>query len=554
MDMGSPLSADTPSRSSPRLRSPEKSIAFYVGRDRTVDGSVLLGGFGHEPSSHWLEITPRREFDPDTTIEVGITEEARLPGERLRVPQATSTAKYITTNYSEFAGFPPPLTNGGLNEHHLAGRDVWSPSREELIERTPDPQTGVNYSDLARFCMERATTAAEAVDLIGELIDTHGYATYGGNSHLFADPEEGWIVIEFAGGEGLWAAERLGPTDLRVSYPGYIKEFPIEFADHPGYRGADSLVSFAVEQGWFDPTGCETIDLHEVYGQPFPTTPDDDPQSICRHPPTLEDELAAMAPVSLPDMLALVRDPRWADDSAGYGQVAHLRSDQPTTLATLWVAATTPSAAPFVPIPIGATDVPAAYKQHRYLTKGAATTFLHPDHASIEATRNAVRLSKRLLYHVSEHPTEFLPPVTAALEAFEAALLDRQATLEGQIRADLEADDTARARTRLTERLHARLDAALGLVDQLVIAVDATTRSSFGIRLPDRERPEGVTWRPESQPMTHPPDRDRRHDRPHCYVAELDRYPREHGSYSELVESSSLLAEIDPIPDPMDRD
>ena len=33
-------------------------------------------------------------------------------------------------NYSAFAGFPAPLTNGGLNEHHVAARDIWSPSRE----------------------------------------------------------------------------------------------------------------------------------------------------------------------------------------------------------------------------------------------------------------------------------------------------------------------------------------------------------------------------------------------------------------------------------------
>ena len=74
-------------------------------------------------------------------------------------------------NYSAFAGFPAPLTNGGLNEHHVAGRDVWSPSRDELRKMTPKPQTGLNYSDLSRIAMERARTAREAVEIVGELID-----------------------------------------------------------------------------------------------------------------------------------------------------------------------------------------------------------------------------------------------------------------------------------------------------------------------------------------------------------------------------------------------
>jgi hypothetical protein len=41
---------------------PEKSIGFYVGRELTADGATLLGGFGHEPSSHWIDIVPAQQF------------------------------------------------------------------------------------------------------------------------------------------------------------------------------------------------------------------------------------------------------------------------------------------------------------------------------------------------------------------------------------------------------------------------------------------------------------------------------------------------------------
>ena len=45
--------------------------------------------------------------------------------------------------------------------------------------------------------------------MAGEMIDKYGYATYGGNSHFFADAHEGWVLIDFAGGKGLWVAERV---------------------------------------------------------------------------------------------------------------------------------------------------------------------------------------------------------------------------------------------------------------------------------------------------------------------------------------------------------
>lgn len=62
------------------------------------------------------------------------------------------------------------------------------------------------------------------MEIVGQLIDKYGYSTYGGNSHMFADSQEGWVLIDFAGNKGLWIAERLGPNDIRMSYPGYILE------------------------------------------------------------------------------------------------------------------------------------------------------------------------------------------------------------------------------------------------------------------------------------------------------------------------------------------
>jgi hypothetical protein len=515
---------------------PTKSITIYVGRNLTADGSVLVGGFGHEPSSHWYEITPARRFPAGTRIEVGITEDARIPGRRFTIPQVTETARFITTNYSEFAGFPPPLTNGGLNEYRVAARDVWSPSRQELRDMTPVPQTGLSYSDLSRMVMERAHTAREAVEIVGRLIEEHGYATYGGNSHLFADPEEAWVLIDYAGGQGLWAAERLGPDDVRVLYPGHIDDFPVDFQDDPDHMGSDNLVRFAVEHGWWDPDGGAPFNLHEVYGQTYPSDPSaDDPHNLFRYPPLLERQIRAMAPLRVRDMMALVRDPRWSNDGSGYGQVAHLRADVPAEMEVLWMAITGAVATPFVPVRLAVRDVPPEYKQHRYMTHGSAAEFLDTRYAPLEATRSAFRLHKRLLYHTCAHPEVFLKPVTADLEAFEARLLDEQPDLEARVTGLFDAGAADSARSLLTTYTTGRLLDGLTLGEALVERVEGATRKRFGIPMPDVDVPEGASWRPESAPMTMRPGETYHR----CLVDDfISEYPRRHGSYASMAADS----------------
>jgi dipeptidase len=514
-------------------RSPaEKSIAFYVGRNLTDDGTVLLGGFGHEPSSHWIEITPAHTFPVGTRLEVGVTEQARFPGERIRIPQVEGTARFVTSNYSEFAGFPQPLTNGGLNEHLVAARTVWSPSRAELVAMTPDPQRGLSYSDLARIVMERATRAREAAAIVGELVEAHGYATYGGNSFLFADPNEGWVVITYAGGQRLWAAERLGPDQVRVLYPGHIRNFPADFQEDPDYMGASHLVDFAVGQGWFDPEDGKMMDLQEVYGRPFPSPPGEEVGRF-RYPPDLEEELRSLSPVSLPQLIALVRDPRWSDDPAGYGQAVALEEGMRGEVAALWISVSPAVAAPMVPVLVGAADVPPEYKQHRYMTKGAGSTFLDPEFAALEATRSAYRTFRRLLYHTCSQPESFLRPVTGELEEFEARRMEELPGVQEAAGAMLRTGDDAGARSLLTEHVEAWLLEALALGERLVEAVEGRARDRAGVQMPDRPVPEGATWRPESGPMALPSGAERLH----CHVPGLESYPRPHGSNRDLVGS-----------------
>lgn len=461
---------------------PSKSYGLYVGKELTASDDTLLAGSGEEVSSHWLEIIPREEHSADETIEVGVTEDASIPGELTEIPQAEETNRYITMNYSDYEGFPAPLTNGGLNDQGVAIRDIWSTSREELIEMTPTPQRGPQYSDLARIALERAGSAREAVEIIGNLIDEHGYSTYGGNSHMIADENEGWVMIQAAGGEGIWAAERLGPDEVRVSYPGYIGEMPEDYQESEDFMGSDNLFSFAEEQGWYDGEG--TFNFHEVYGD----------QSVELRSGSkyvsqaeLEEELQEMAPeVTVKDMMDKIGDERFVDDESGYGQVARIRDDLPhPDLATLWVAPTGSITAPFIPWRIGVEEVPPEYGEHRYLTKDSPSTFLNPDYQDQEATEFAGRTFKRLMYHTCGHPDEFLPEVTEAFDAFEQQSLDERGSVEQTAMALYDAGEDELAREYLTEQSTTKAMEGLELGNALLGSIEARAKLLYGIDEPE---------------------------------------------------------------------
>jgi len=452
------------------------SYGIYVGKNLTADGSVFLAGYGDEPSSHCIEIVPAREWPPGAMRKVGASAEARYPGELIEIPEISHTAKFITVHYSSFSGFPAPLTNGGLNEHHVAARDVWSPSRDELRKMTPRPQRGLNYSDLSRLVMERARTAREAAKLVGELVDRYGYATYGGNSHLFADRDEGWILIEFAGGKGLWVAGRLGPDEIRVSRPGYIGEVPLDYAKRNDFMGSSNLVSFAIEQGWYDPKLEQPFNVNSIYG---------DGQMRHQAVADMEKQLKNLAGrITLKNVIAAVRNPDLTRDSAGYGQVAHLRRTPHAELGVLWSTVSTPVASPLVPYHLGVADVPIEFKRHRYLTEGESAKFIDRNWQGVESTHDAFRSFKRLYYLTNEHPAEFLPEVTKAITSFESRLMDDLPDVEKTAQKLFESGEPELARKYLTYFNNNEARAALRLAKALADGIEARTAVQFGIRPP----------------------------------------------------------------------
>jgi dipeptidase len=463
------------------------SYGIYVGKNLTADGIAYLGGYGDEPSSHWLEIVARQQHPDHATIRVGVTPNADLPGLTTEIPQVRETARHIRVSYSYYKGTPAPLTNGGLNEHGVAVRDIWSPSRPELVAMTPATQSGPNYSDLARIVLERARTAREGVRLMGELTAQYGHTTYGGNSHIIADPREAWVVIQFAGDQCLWAAERLGPDSIRASRPGYIGEVPINEPSSPDFLLSPNLVSFAVSNGWYDPASSAPFNVNSIYG---------DGKGKWAGVRWIEEEMARRAcrpeKISIKDVMWAVRTERLTGDTAGYGQVVPLIETDHEELRLIWHTQIGAAAAPFVPVFMGLRDVPEEFGMHRYLTDGEAARCHDTRRTSgnesisivpqgIESTRSATSFFKRLQNLIFQHSDAFLPEITALWEASEKQLLIDCAQVSKAASVLLAANETDLATTCLTYFSKTELTKALEIAERLSYALEIRTRALYGI-------------------------------------------------------------------------
>ena len=148
-------------------------------------------------------------------------------------------------------------TVGNMNENQVIIAETTYGGREELVD-----ETGLmDYGSLIYITLQRATTAREAIDIMVELANTHGYAS-SGESFSVADENEAWIFEIIGKGTKMvdgknvnkgivWVARRI-PDGYICAHANQarISNFPLNDPENCIY--SEDVISFAREMGYFD--------------------------------------------------------------------------------------------------------------------------------------------------------------------------------------------------------------------------------------------------------------------------------------------------------------
>jgi len=488
---------------------PSHCTGVIVGKSLTADGSVLIGQTGDESSSHWVDLVPRMKHEVGEVIDAaGATE----------IPQVPVTNKYISFFYSVFWGLKSlPLENGGINEYQVSCVDVWQTAARKEIEEEAKPwvenrwtcKMGLSYRDSARVVMQRAKTAKEGVRIIGNLVEKYGVLHT--NAHPIADPNEGWIVLEFPGPARLWVAKRVSDDEIAFSRDPIV--IPLELIDteklklkeNSNYMSSPNLISYAVEKGWYDSESGEPFNIRKIYEAPAGEILPSRDRWVDNEP--LKEILREVAPHITPqDVMKMFRShyegtelfrttvdgsPHHPDalpnpvcnDYTRYCQVAQLRSDVPNFLGVLWSAPSQPCCSIFVPFYIGITKegIPTVYKKHVYATEDPEeSNLLYRVPACQESTRYAWRIFHRLYQLVDQQYNLFHPGVIMTFEAFEDKEATRQKIIEETALQLYKTGKEDLARKFLTSYCYSNALDAFRLAEIMANDIEERTRVLFG--------------------------------------------------------------------------
>lgn len=234
---------------------------FIVTPNASSDGSAYVGhtndGLGAGVVGHHLseEMTqmiyiPAADHPPGSIREVRYDPNSgtEFPDPEWGIPAVTvATIPEISHTFGYYTG-----AYAIMNEHQVMFGECTDLTR---AEPSFDHTKRIFYStELSNVAAERAKTAREAVDLMGDLIERYGY--YGtGETLLVADPGDAW-VMEMTGGTkdgtgGLWVAQRVPDGTIFVA----ANTFRIRDVEpnNPDMLYSKNLFATAKANGWWDP-------------------------------------------------------------------------------------------------------------------------------------------------------------------------------------------------------------------------------------------------------------------------------------------------------------
>ena len=229
--------------------------SVMVAKDASVDGSVMTTHTCDGWYDQRVRIIPGQKFEPGAEAEVmkvdvykelcHITRPGVEPIKAGEIPQVPETYTYFHIGY--------PFMN---EKQVIIGEATWSGERA-----LRNSQGIFMIEELEAFGLQRAATARECIQIMGELAEKYGYGD-GGEGLTVTDPNEVWL-FEIAGPGPLWspgsdrpgavwAAQRVPDGHVSViANRSRIGEIDLDDPDH--FMASENVMSLAEELDLWNP-------------------------------------------------------------------------------------------------------------------------------------------------------------------------------------------------------------------------------------------------------------------------------------------------------------
>jgi dipeptidase len=256
---------------------PENCTVIMVGKAASTDGSVMTTHTCDCSECDWTwrwvpatdhpagatrkiyHIAQFETFPPDQGLRWEYLQANRQTG--LEIPQVPHTHGYIHGNF------------GYMNDRQVAIGESTIGCQRKMENPTPSAKFDVTM--LTLVAMERANTAREAVRIMGELGEKHGYgATDTGEMLAVADPNEVWLFEIMPVGPlwtpesgkpgAVWCAQRV-PDDEVAVCPNESRIGEIDLAKPDFFIASPNVVSLAVSMGFYDPKAGKPFNWKRAY-------------------------------------------------------------------------------------------------------------------------------------------------------------------------------------------------------------------------------------------------------------------------------------------------
>ncbi|RHY22445.1 hypothetical protein DYB32_009502 [Aphanomyces invadans] len=186
-----------------------------------------------------------------------------------QIPQVNTTFGYLSGLY------------GIMNEHQVSIGESTCGGRLVSVPVSDGGKALFDVSELTNIAMERATSAREAIQIMGDLAVQYGY--YGaewqgpaammeaGEALAVADTKEIWLFHihpDDSGASAVWVAQRVPDGHVAAIGNQFIIR-GVNLTDSDQFMGSSNMVDVAIRAKLYDPSTDGAFDFTKAYAHPI---------------------------------------------------------------------------------------------------------------------------------------------------------------------------------------------------------------------------------------------------------------------------------------------